>query len=164
MNVTLYSVILPLAEPNIPQYLFNFCMVPYDNWHVLNFYVAKEGLPRAYAEHGPLQHPSTFVCESAMFGFPSERITLIIMTWETCEGCSHHLCWHLYMGSWDMNQVPLKCLSHLLSQWAVGSIPQSHTNALCTLHTHSWFRAPQDPWPYFSHGSDSKWSVISPLH
>jgi hypothetical protein len=27
------------------------------------------------------------------------------------------------MGSWDLNQVPLKCLSHLLSQWAVDASP-----------------------------------------
>jgi hypothetical protein len=40
-------------------------MVPYENWHVLTLYVAKQGLPRAYAENGPLQHSSTFVYESA---------------------------------------------------------------------------------------------------
>jgi hypothetical protein len=33
----------------------------------IDMYVAKQGLPRANAEHGPLQHPSTFVCESAIW-------------------------------------------------------------------------------------------------
>jgi hypothetical protein len=40
-------------------------MAPYENWHVLTLYVAKQSLPRAYAENGPHQHPSTFVCKSA---------------------------------------------------------------------------------------------------
>jgi hypothetical protein len=52
-------------KPKHSSITFNICMVPYENSHVLTLYVAKQGLPRAYAENGPLQCPSTFVCESA---------------------------------------------------------------------------------------------------
>jgi hypothetical protein len=54
--------IFSLGSPNLPQNVFNFCMVPFENSHVLALYVAKLGLPIAYAENCPLQHPNTFVC------------------------------------------------------------------------------------------------------
>jgi hypothetical protein len=75
--VPTYRMILSLGNTNSPQKSFNFCMIPYEDWHVLILYIAKKVCLEHMLKWPPpaSKHFYTPVCKLAM---ASGNLTLVI--------------------------------------------------------------------------------------